>query len=92
MRIIRDYRCTSCDSISEHWVNEAELAALPCPECGETSLKPMIGAPKIATIMIATDGKASSDGMTTSIDKWHRMRAQKAKIEKRNLERHGTEQ
>ena len=90
MAVLRDYRCTDCDTVTEHMVKPEEVATLPCPKCGHTALVGLIGATHIATIRIATDGKASSDGMTTSIDKWTKMRAQQTRIEKRNLERHGT--
>ncbi len=90
LRIMMDCRCLTCDAVTEHWINEVELAVLLCPECGNPDMKKMIGAPKLAYTMMATDGTASSNAMTTSIDKWVKMRDQKARIEKRNMERHGT--
>lgn len=90
MAVLRDYRCTDCDTVSEHMVKPEEVATLPCPKCGYTALVGLIGAAHISYIKIATDGKSSSDSMRTSIDKWAKMRTQQTKIEKRNLERHGT--
>ena len=90
IRIVRDCRCQDCDSVTEHWINEEELAALLCPVCDSPDMKKIIGAPQIAYTRMATDGSASSDAMTTSIDRWVKMRDQKARIEKRNMDRHGT--
>jgi hypothetical protein len=50
----------------------------------------MIGAPHLGYTAMAANGEASSDAMTSSVDKWVKMRDQKTKIEQRNLERHGT--
>lgn len=90
MRIVTDCRCSSCDAVTEHWVTREEIATLSCPVCGGSALVRMIGAPHLGYIVTAANGEASSDAMTTSVDKWVKMRDQKAKIEKRNLERHGT--
>jgi len=89
-RIIRDVRCCSCDTVTEHWVNREELAALICPECNSPDMKAMIGAPHLNYADMVANGESSSDSMNTSIDKWEKMRRQKQRIEKRNLERHGT--
>ena len=89
-RIIRDIRCRNCDTVTEHWVNKQELASLLCPKCGSPDIKAMIGAPKIDYTSCVANGESSSDSMGTSIDKWQKMRDQKQRIEKRNLERHGT--
>jgi hypothetical protein len=51
----------------------------------------LIGAPKLGYTRMAADGTASSDAMTTAVDKWARARHQKWQIEQRNLARHGTE-
>jgi len=50
----------------------------------------LIGTPRILYAEIATDGKQSTDGMTTAISRWEKGRNQKMKLEQRNLERHGT--
>ena len=89
-RIIRDFRCGDCDSITEHWVNKQEIASLTCPDCGSPAMNAIIGAPHIDYIGSVANGESSSDAMNTSIDKWQKMRAQKQRIEKRNFERHGT--
>lgn len=90
-RIIRDIRCNACASVTEHWVNREELATLTCPNCGSSDFKVMIGVPKLAYTDMAANGESSSDAMGTAVDKWAKMREQKQRIEKRNLERHGTE-
>ncbi len=90
MRIMTDCRCSTCDTVSEHWINLDEIATLPCPVCENPTLVRMIGACHLDVIGMAANGEASSDAMTSSIDKWAKMREQKAKIEKRNIERHGT--
>jgi putative FmdB family regulatory protein len=89
-RITRDYRCNDCDAVSEHWASAEEIATLECPGCGGSALVAMIGAPMLGFTNSVANGEASSDGMTSSIDRWDRARAQKLKTEKRNLERHGT--
>lgn len=90
-RIIRDCRCGSCGAVTEHWVNTEELASLKCPECGDSSMKALIGAPKLWYTDMAANGESSSDSMGTAVDKWAKMREKQQRIEKRNLERHGTE-
>ncbi|MAG24808.1 hypothetical protein CMI47_04440 [Candidatus Pacearchaeota archaeon] len=89
-RIIRDIRCNDCLTVTEHWISKEELASLNCPECGSSDMTVMIGAPHFGITASVANGQASSDGMTTGIDKWEKMRKQKQRIEKRNLERHGT--
>ena len=89
-RIIRDVRCGACAAVTEHWVNKQELASLSCPECGSSDITPMIGTPHMNYSATVASGESSSDAMQTSIDKWQKMRDQKQRIEKRNLERHGT--
>jgi DNA-directed RNA polymerase subunit RPC12/RpoP len=89
-RIIRDYRCGNCDAVSEHWASAEELAALRCPDCGSSALVAMIAAAHLNYTSMVASGESSSDGMTSSIDKWDKMRRQKLKTEQRNLDRHGT--
>jgi hypothetical protein len=89
-RIIRDVRCSECDAVTEHWVNKQELALLDCPECGCSDVTAIIGTPKPFYTGMAANGESSSDAMGTAVDKWAKMRAQKQRIEQRNLERHGT--
>ena len=67
-----------------------EIAVLPCPACQDSALVRMIGAPKLGYTSMVANGEASSDAMNTSVEKWAKMRDQHAKIEQRNLERHGT--
>lgn len=89
-RIIRDIRCGDCASVIERWISKEELASLTCPTCGSSDMNAMIGAPKLAYTEMAANGESSSDAMGTAVDKWAKMREQKQRIEKRNLERHGT--
>ena len=90
MSVLRDYRCTECATVSEHWDNTDELAPRRCPDCGGSKLTSMIGAPNLAYTDMACNGEASSDAMNTAISKWDKMRRQRMRTEKRNLERHGT--
>lgn len=90
MPILVDFRCDSCDAVTEHLVTHSDVATPKCPECGSSATRKLIGAPKLAYTAMAADGSQSSDGMTTAIDKWHKGRMQKKALEQRNLERHGT--
>lgn len=87
---IVDVRCLDCDHVHEALVNAKDEASPSCPECSSTNTVRLIGAPNLSYTRMAASGKSSSDGMTTAIERWHKGRAQKMKIEKRNLERHGT--
>lgn len=90
MFLVLDFQCNDCGAIAEHLVKQGD--AIPeCPECGSSSTTRLIGAPKLGYTAMATSGKASSDAMTTSIDRWAKARAQKQKTQERNLARHGTE-
>jgi len=89
-RIIRDIRCDDCDAVIERWISKEELASLTCPTCDSSNMTTMIGTPHFGFTASVTNGQASSDGMTTSIDRWEKARKQKQRIEQRNLERHGT--
>lgn len=91
MSVLADYRCPACSAVSEHKVNQDEAATLPCPECGHSGLTRLIGAVRVMFSHMASDGSASSDALTSSIDRWQRDRERKMKTELRNLERHGTE-
>lgn len=84
-----DFRCRDCDHVYEALVNDSD-ANPSCPECSSSDVIRRISAPKLAYGRISTDGKSSSDAMTSSIDRWMKGRAQKMKTEQRNLERHGT--
>ena len=86
---IFDFRCQSCDHRFEAMVTSSEPQP-SCPECESTDCKRLISAPRIDYTRTAANGTQSSDAMTTSIDRWQKGRAQKMKIEQRNLERHGT--
>lgn len=90
VRIIRDYRCGDCNAVSEHWASTEELASLVCSRCGSSAITAMISASHLDYTSMVASGESSSDGMTSSIDKWDKMRRQKLTIETRNLERHGT--
>jgi len=86
-RLINDYHCLDCLTVTEHWVNKEEEATLTCPECSGSQMTKIIGAPKLCYTEMATGN--SSDGMNKAIDKWDKMRRQKMRIEKRIEERHG---
>lgn len=72
--------------MAEHWATREEFATLPCPNCGHVGLTRMIGAPKLNYTDMACNGEASSDAMGTAVDKWVKMRDQKARIEKKAYE------
>lgn len=90
MFIVSDFECTACGAVTEHLVKRGD-ANPHCPECGSADMTRLIGAPKLGYTRMAADGTASSDAMTTAVDKWARARHQKWQIEQRNLARHGTE-
>lgn len=85
-----DFRCRECDHVFEEWDTSDRDAKPACPACGHAETRRLIAAPRLDHISMATSGKSSSDGMTSSIDKWDKMRRQKMKTEQRNMERHGT--
>lgn len=85
-----DFRCQVCDHVFEAWDNSDRTANPACPECGHKESKRQISTPRLDYSRMVTDGKHSSDGMTTAIDKWEQGRREKMKIEKRNQENHGT--
>lgn len=90
-RILRDYRCTACDAVTEHWGSTEEIASLACPECGNAELVYVIKvAPKLDYTRMATDG-TSSDACNTAISKWDKMRRQKMAIERKLNNFHGPE-
>jgi len=90
MPLFVDFRCRSCDAVTEHLVKHDGSDDPECPECGSSGMKRLIGAPKLAYARMAANGEASSDAMGTAIDKWVKGREQRKRIEKRNMERHGT--
>ena len=85
-----DFRCIDCSHVFEDWDTIERQASPTCPECQAPNAVRQISAPRLDYTGMVTDGKSSSDGLTTSIDKWAKRRADKVKIEKRNMERHGT--
>lgn len=90
MFLVFDFECMDCGAIAEHVVKRGE-ANPHCPACGSSRTDRLIGAPKLGYTAMAANGTASSDAMTTAVDKWARARHQKWTIEQRNKERHGTE-
>lgn len=85
-----DFRCHTCDHVFEDWDTSDRSAKPACPSCGSSDTHRLIATPRMDLARSVANGEASSDGMTTAIDKWDRARRQKMKIEQRNLERHGT--
>ena len=90
MASLVDLRCAACNTVFEAWAKLEGSANPPCPQCDHAVTNRIIGAPRLLYCHMAADGSASSDALTTSVDKWDKMRKQKMKIESRNFERHGT--
>jgi putative FmdB family regulatory protein len=88
--VLNDYQCGDCGTVSEQWDKRGEVANHTCPHCGSTSLSKQISPGHLGYTSMAANGESSSDSMGTAIDKWAKMREQKQRIERRNLERHGT--
>ena len=88
--ILSDCECRTCGAISEHWVKPGIPPTEACPQCGNPTLDRLIGMPHLDYTGMAANGESSSDAMGTAVSKWAKMRADKQRIEKRNLERHGT--
>lgn len=88
--IIVDAKCRSCGAVTETWVKHGTAPTDPCPYCGDPALERLIGAAHLSYTRMVASGESSSDAMGTSIDRWTKMRDQKQRIEKRNLDRHGT--
>lgn len=88
--VLSDCKCRDCGAVTEHWVKPGQPPTDPCPHCGSPALERQIGAPHLNYTDMAANGESSSDAMGTAVNKWAKMREQKQKIEKRNLERHGT--
>jgi len=86
---LSDFRCLDCLTVAEDWVSGESLAANPCPGCGSAHRQRLIGGARIDYIGMATDGVQSSDGLTSTIDRWDRMRQKQMKIEQRNMRNHG---
>lgn len=75
-----DFRCTSCDTVREHFVqSDADVA---CSECGE-ECKRLISAPRIAL-----SGK--DPDFPRAWAKWEKTRRQKATIDEKFHADHGT--
>lgn len=89
MFLVFDFQCQACGAVTEFLVKRGD-ANPSCPECGSSDMAKQLGAPKLGYASMAADGTASSDAMTTAIDRWARARDQKWRIEQRNLDRHGT--
>lgn len=88
---IFDFRCTHCDHRFEDWDNSERTSNPSCPSCGTPGAKRLISKPRLDYTGMATNVKSGDEGLTTAVDKWAKARAEQVKIEKRNLERHGTE-
>lgn len=90
MPVLADIRCRACSAVFEAMVKNDGSANPSCPTCGHADTQRLIGTPRLLYARMAADGTASSDAMTTSIDRWQKGREQKMRTEDRNLERHGT--
>ena len=85
-----NFRCDSCDHRFEDWDTMETSAKVACPSCDSSDVVRLISKPRLDYTGMVANGSASSDGMTTAIDRWERARKEKMKIEQRNLDRHGT--
>lgn len=90
MSILYNFRCTHCDHVFEDWDTTERSANVECPKCQTPGAKRLISKPRLDYNSMVADGSSSSDGLTTSIERWAKRRADKLKIEQRNMERHGT--
>mgnify|MGYP005653218331 FL=1 len=87
---IFDFRCQDCDHRFEEWDNSDRTAKPTCPNCDSANTIRLISAPRFDLDGMVASGSATSDGMTTAVDRWAKRREQHMKIEARNKERHGT--
>jgi len=88
--LLFDFECKHCDHVFENWDTSDRTASYPCPECGTPGATRRVSTPRFDYAGMVTSGSGSTDGLSTSIDKWAKARKEKIKIEKRNMERHGT--
>ena len=65
-------------------------ADLPCPECQTPGAERLISKLRLDYTNMAVPLSGNGDSMTTAIDHWAKNRAEKVKIEERNLRNHGT--
>jgi putative FmdB family regulatory protein len=87
---IFDFRCPHCDHVFEDWDTIEKDATPLCPSCDKPGATRLISKLNIDYTGMVASGHSSTDALTTSIDKWAKARSEKLKIEKRNMERHGT--
>lgn len=81
--ILYDFRCKTCDHKFDDMV-KSDVFQLPCPECGSEA-KRLISTPRLDPRM-----GLDPEGNPTMGDKWAKVREQRAKIEKKHYEEHGT--
>lgn len=85
-----DFQCNDCDHVFEDWDTSDRSARPDCPKCGAPGATRLISTPRLDYTSMVASGSSSSDAFTTGIDKWAKRREEKIRIEKRNMERHGT--
>jgi putative FmdB family regulatory protein len=85
-----DFRCSNCDHRFEDWDTSEASADVSCPKCDTPGAVRLISALRLDYLNMAVPLDGSDSGLTTAIDKWAKRREEKVKIEKRNLDRHGT--
>lgn len=85
-----NFRCDGCDHRFESWDTIERTAKPSCPECQAPDTTRLISKLRLDYTRMATSGKSSDDGLTTSIEKWAKRRADQVKIEERNMRNHGT--
>lgn len=85
-----DFRCNDCEHIFEGWDTIDRTANPQCPTCQGSATVRLISKPRIDYTNMAVP-MSGGDGSAKAIDKWAKRRAEKVKIEERNLRNHGTE-
>ncbi len=85
-----DFRCSSCDHRFEEWDTMDTSADVPCPECQTPGAGRLISKLRLDYTNMAVPLSGTGDGTTTAVDRWAKRRAEKVKIEERNLRNHGT--
>jgi putative FmdB family regulatory protein len=85
-----DFECQDCNHVFEDWDTSERTASVSCPSCQSPNTERRVSALRLDYTAMVCNGQSSSDAFTTGIDKWAKRRAEQVKIEKRNMERHGT--
>jgi len=81
--IFFDFRCTVCEHKFADLV-KSSVHSIPCPNCSEES-KRLISTPRLDPRM-----GLDPEGNPSMGDKWAKIRKQRAQIEKKHYQEHGT--